>query len=81
LITKAEEVLNSPEVSPLERLILELVVSGKAVDSASISWELGNRQIVVSAALKSLYTKEILFRKVDKKKRRGYIYGTTPFEE
>ena len=81
MISKAEEILDNPRVSPLEREVLKLVVDGKSVDSASISEVLGNRQVVISAILKSLYSKEILFRKVNKKKRRGYIYGTEPFDD
>ena len=80
MISKAEVILTTPGVTPLEREILQKVVSGEANDSPTLSSLLVRRQIVISAALKSLYTKGLLYRRADRTKRRGYLYAIEPFD-
>ncbi len=50
----------------------------KAKNSEDLVSLLGNRQIVVSAVLKKLYEKGLLFREKDKAKKRGFNYAATP---
>lgn len=71
----------APHLSPLERKVLEIVVEHKEVESRGICESLGRRQIVISTVLKKLFDQGLLHRKVDKTKRRGFIYGTEPFPE
>ena len=76
-ITPAEVALSSQNLSTLERAVLEAVVTNKARNSAELVGVLGNRQIVISATLKKLSEKGLLFREKDKSKRRGFNYATT----
>lgn len=76
-ITPAEVALSSQNLSSLERAVLEAVVTHKARNSAELVGVLGNQQIVISAALKKLTGKGLLFREKDKTKRRGFNYATS----
>lgn len=79
--TPAATALSTPPLSPLERSVLAAVAELQARESRGLSDLLGHRQIVISAVLKSLLGKGLLFRKKNPDSRRGFIYGTKPFRE
>jgi len=79
--TPADLALATPHLSPLEKEVLRSVADMQARESRGLSEVLGRRQIVMSAMLKSLHGKGLLYRKKNPMSRRGFVYGTKPFPD
>ncbi len=76
MATPADIALSAQRLSPLERVVLQGIVSQEALVTSDMVRLYGNRQEVISAALASLLKKKLVTRKKDPNSKRGFIYAS-----
>lgn len=77
--TPADIALAAQNLSPLERKVLQGIADMSAVSSSQMTEQYGNQQVVISATLKKLFDKKLIFREKDPNSKRGFIYATRDY--